>query len=324
MKVLHVNNVANVPEGLVRGLNSIGVEAHLFQPFTGINKTGRFAKLSVLAHRIRDTRLVAKQVLKENYDIVHIHYAYFGILGILGGYQYWLHCHGTDIRRNLNNPAYGKITSLSLMRAKRVLYSTPDLKKYADKIRPDAVFLPNPIQTDKFKPRSLKGTDGKILLISRIDKVKGIDTAFKAFEILKKQNPTVQIDVFSWGPDLARFKNKQFVNFIPTVKHEELGELISNYQIIVGQFDLGIMGMSEMEAMACARPVVSYFKYQDWYAEAPPLISTKNEVEIAAQIEGLLAKPKLCEEIGQAGRGWVIKYHDYIAVAKKLAELYKR
>jgi len=322
MKVLHVNDVANVPAGLVKGLRKVGVDASLYQPYTGINKSGRLSKLRVITNRITDARTLAGQIRKENYDIVHIHYAYFGMLGILGGYHYWLHCHGTDIRRNLYHPAYKKITSMSLKRADRVLYSTPDLKVHADRARTDAMFLPNPIQTEMFEPKGFEGTEDKILLISRIDKVKGIDVAFAALEKIKKNYPKVQIDALMWGPDLERFKNSDAVNFIPKVTHKELAGMIPNYRIVVGQFELGIMGMSEMEALACARPVVCHFEYQDWYAEAPPLALAKQENEIVARIEELLAKPKLCEELGFSGREWVVKYHDYISVAERLAKMY--
>ncbi|HZD60032.1 MAG TPA: glycosyltransferase family 4 protein [Anaerolineae bacterium] len=323
MKVLHVNNVANVPDGLVKGLRKIGVDATLYQPYTGINKPGRLSKLQVVTNRIADARALAAQISREQYDIVHIHYAYFGMLGVLGGYPYWLHCHGTDIRRNLYHHAYRKITTMSLDRADRVLYSTPDLKPHAEKARADAVFLPNPIRTEMFEPKGFEGTEDKILLISRIDRVKGVDVAFSALEKLKKNNPTLQIDAFAWGPDLERFKGCGFVNFLPKVPYEDIASLLPNYRIIIGQFELGIMGMSEMEAMACARPVVCHFEYQDWYAEAPPLVLARDEDEIIMRVEELLANLKLCEEVGFAGREWVVKYHDYISVAERLARLYE-
>ncbi|MEW5706967.1 MAG: glycosyltransferase family 4 protein [Actinomycetota bacterium] len=345
MKVLHVNNVANVPDALVKGLREIGIDAYLYQPFVGkggpinqandpvnrttttgmgINKQGGFGKLSVIANRIADAKTLANQVNRERYDIVHIHYGYFGVLGILGGYHYWLHCHGTDLRQNLYHPLYKKVTTLSLSKATQVLYSTPDLKKHVEKARHDAAFLPNPIHTQMFKPTNYTGPAGKILLVSRMDKVKGIDIAFRALEKLKKRNPKVQIDAFAWGPEFERLKNKDFVNFIPRIPHEKVNELISNYQIVVGQFEIGAIGMSEMEAMACARPVICYFEYQDWYAEAPPLVLAKTDDEIVDKIEYLLANPHQCEEIGITSRDWIVKYHDYISVAKRLAEMYSK
>jgi len=323
MKILHVNNVANVPAGLVEGLRKIGVDAALYQPYTGINTRGKLGKLKVISNRIADTRALGEKIKRERFDIVHIHYAYFGMLGILGGYPYWLHCHGTDIRRNLYHPLFKTATSMSLNRAEQVFYSTPDLKVHAEKARQDAIFLPNPVRTELFEPKGFNGTANKILLISRIDKVKGIDVAFRALERVKKNNPALEIDAFMWGPDLDRFKDCGFVNFIPTTAHEEIASIIPSYRVIVGQFELGIMGMSEMEAMACARPVVSHFEYQDWYAEAPPLALAKTEDEIVERVEELIENPELCEELGFTGREWVIKYHDYIAVAERLARLYE-
>ncbi|MBE0447864.1 MAG: glycosyltransferase family 4 protein [Actinobacteria bacterium] len=323
MKVLHVNNVANVPDGLVKGLREIGIEASLYQPYTGIDKPGGLSKLRVITNRVGNARALAAQISRERYDVVHIHYAYFGMLGVLGRYPYWLHCHGTDIRRNLYHPAYKKITFMSLEQADRVLYSTPDLKAHAEKARTDAIFLPNPVHTEMFKPKDFEGTGDKVLLISRIDKVKGVDVAFSALEKLRKSNPALQIDAFAWGSDLERFKNCGFVNFIPKVSHKDIADIIPNYRVIVGQFELGIMGMSEMEAMACARPVICRFEYQNWYAEAPPLVLAKGEDEIVERIEELLAKPKLCKEIGFSGREWVVKYHDYISVAERLAKMYE-
>lgn len=325
MKVLHINNVANVPDGLVKGLRKIGVDAELYQPYVGINKKRRLGPISVIANRFVDAKSLTKKIKKERYDIVHIHYAYFGMLGILGGYDYWLHCHGTDIRRNQYHPLYKHITSPSMKRANTLLYSTPDLKIHAERKRKDAIFLPNPIQTSLFEPTPLPKQDNrKILLISRIDAIKGVDSAFKALESIKKNNPSVSIDAFLWGPELDKYKDQNFVNWIPTMKHEEISKLIQNYHIVVGQFHLGILGMSEMEAMACARPVVCDFTYGSWYPQEPPVVQAKTVEEIAGRIQELLDDPSMCEDIGEAGRNWVMNNHDYIAVAKRLAEMYEK
>jgi len=323
MKILHINNVASVAESLVAGLRKLGVDAHLYQPYTGVDNFGKLGKFKVGLNRLLDVRTLAANVKKEAYDIVHIHYAYFGMLAVLGDYPYWLHCHGTDIRRNLYHPAFRKITQISLKHAERVLYATPDLKAHAERHRPDASLLLNPVRIDLFKPRSPGGSTGKILLISRIDKIKGISTAFNALEKLKNEYPDLEIDAFAWGPDFESFKNKQFINFIPKTSHRGMAELIPDYQVIIGQFRLGILGMSEMESMACAKPVVCRFDYHNLYLEAPPIVRADGEDEIVSKVEKLLASPKLCKEIGEAGRDWVVKYHGYISVAERLARDYE-
>jgi glycosyltransferase involved in cell wall biosynthesis len=324
MKILHINNVANVPDGLVKGLKELEIDAQLYQPYVGINKKKKFGPIGVIANRISDAKILKAKIKKENYDIVHIHYAYFGMLGFLGRYEYWLHCHGTDIRRNLYHPLYKTPTAISMKHAKNILYSTPDLKVHAEKKRPDASFLPNPIQTSMFEPTGIpENVHGKILLISRIDAIKGIDTAFAAIELIKKKNPSVSIDAFLWGPDLDRFKGNCSVNWIPTVSYNEIARLLHNYQVVIGQFALGILGMSEMEAMACARPVVCDFTYGESYQNPPPIVQAKTAEDIALQVLALLESPSECEKVGRKSREWVVENHDYVEVAKRLVRLYE-
>jgi glycosyltransferase involved in cell wall biosynthesis len=324
MKILHVNNVANVPDGLVKGLKELDVDAQLYQPYVGINKKKMFGPIGVIANRISDARILKAKIKKEKFDIVHIHYAYFGMLGFLGGYEYWLHCHGTDIRRNLYHPLYKVPTIISMKNAKSVLYSTPDLKVHAENKRPDASFLPNPIQTSKFEPTDIpESVHGKVLLISRIDAIKGIDAAFDAIKIIKKKNPSISIDAFLWGPDLERFKDNRLVNWIPTVSYNEIAKLLHNYQVIIGQFELGILGMSEMEAMACARPVVCDFTHYESYHNPPPIVQAKTSDEISQKVLALAESPSECGLIGRKSREWVVENHDYIKVAKRLVEKYE-
>jgi hypothetical protein len=63
-----------------------------------------------------------------------------------------LHCHGSDVRTDLATKRFGWIVRGDLRRAKVVLYSTEDLYEYIEPYRKDAVFLPRPIDTEKFKP----------------------------------------------------------------------------------------------------------------------------------------------------------------------------
>jgi glycosyltransferase involved in cell wall biosynthesis len=82
--------------------------------------------------------------------------------------------------------------------------------------------------------------------------------------------------------------------------------------------------MSEMEAMACARPVVCDFTYGSWYPQEPPIVQAKTVEEITDRIQNLIDNPSMCKDIGEAGRNWVMDNHDYIAVAKRLAKMYEK
>jgi hypothetical protein len=95
------------------------------------------------------TRLV-RRLRAEQYDVIHIHYAYLGMVGVLGKFPYILHCHGGDIRDI--TPFTRWITSRALKNAGLVFFATPDLGPGVRKTRPDAAFLPNPIDTRVFRP----------------------------------------------------------------------------------------------------------------------------------------------------------------------------
>jgi len=263
LKILHVNNVANVPATLVKGLTVSGIEAELYHPKTGGYTLGKVGKICLSFQRFGEILSLSKYIKREKFDIVHIHYAYFGLFGILGGYPYWLHCHGTDVRRNLYHPLFKHITVSSLKRAGKVFYSTPDLYEYVSKLRSDAIFLPNPIDTNLFSPVPNNTTGKRILIISRIDNEKGADKIFQAVKKIKEKHSEVEIAAFAWGRHLDTYKDAK-VTFIARVEYAKMPTIINSFDIVIGQIELGSMGMSELETMACAKPVMCCFRYKKW------------------------------------------------------------
>jgi glycosyltransferase involved in cell wall biosynthesis len=67
--------------------------------------------------------------------------------------------------------------------------------------------------------------------------------------------------------------------------------------------------------------VVSWFTYEDAYAEPPPFVQAKDGPQIAAAVERLLDDPDEAARIGEAGRAWVCKYHDAASMAERVEEL---
>jgi glycosyltransferase involved in cell wall biosynthesis len=99
--------------------------------------------------------------------------------------------------------------------------------------------------------------------------------------------------------------------------------LINAHDIIIGQFHIGSLGMAELESMACAKPVVCYFNYNDWYPEPPPVFSTNQPEQVVEFLSALVEDPVLRHERGKQGQNWVRKYHGYISVASQLEQIYR-
>jgi len=92
--------------------------------------------------------------------------------------------------------------------------------------------------------------------------------------------------------------------------------------VVVGQLRLGILSMSELEGMACGKPVVGEFRYPDTYDKAPPILTGDAPEECAAQVMRLLDSATLRASVGERSREWVVEHHDYRQVARLIEGYY--
>ncbi|MEX0801430.1 MAG: glycosyltransferase family 4 protein [Dehalococcoidia bacterium] len=313
MKIMQIREIANVAATLSEGLRRLGHEVTL-RPMTARKSEGA-VDISGLPRRLAEAYRIDREVRRGRFDVVHMHWAHTGWLGILGRYPYFLHCHGFDLARNLDWPLLGWVTRVALRRAQRVFYSTPDLARYAESVRKDAAFIPNPIDLQRFTPAAAReGRGERILMMSRFEAKKGTETATAMVRRLRQRHPEVHVDAFDWGVLKPRSLNGDF-NLIPRVPYGQMPSLFAGYDVIIGQFKLGIVSMSELEAMASGRPVVSFFDYPQVYDEPPPLFSTRDPEEGAETLARLLDDPDLRRQSGEAGRAWVEKHHECQHVA---------
>lgn len=325
MRILHIHDIANVGTTLVEGLRQLGHEAELRRLNLAAPQSATLTKLLVSPLRLREMLRVNQQVRRGRYDIVHIHFAYLGWLGILGRYPYFLHCHGSDVRRDLKDWRRRWFIEKSLQRAKKVFFATPDLADIVRPIRPDAIFLPNPVNTAQFhlQPRPT-GSHSKILLGSAFYPIKGIELAMQGLQEIVHRYPQIEITAFAVGPEYPRYQNSPGFRFISPVPHSEIVALYHAHDLIVGQFNIGSLGMVELESMACGRPVICHYVENQSYASPPPIINAHSATEITEKIAYLLENPPELQMIGEASRAWVAKFHDYRQIANKLLVIYQQ
>ena len=89
----------------------------------------------------------------------------------------------------------------------------------------------------------------------------------------------------------------------------KLPGLINQHGVAVGQVRLGSAGMAELEAMACGRPVITWFNELHAYSEVPPYVTAVDGVEVASAIKNLVDQPEMRDLLGARGRDWVARHH---------------
>jgi hypothetical protein len=85
---------------------------------------------------------------------------------------------------------------------------------------------------------------------------------------------------------------------------------------------VGAIGLSELQALSCARPVIASFRYPTAYPKPPPICQATTADEIIAHLERLHADATVCRELGAQGRAWVAAHHAIPLLAMRLANLY--
>lgn len=334
LKVLHVHDVAFVGSTLIAGFNEIGVDAEFYEFASHKNnnlpKLLKFISKALLM--IYEIFRFGWYVRKNKFDIVHLHFGSFAYLPILNNINFLLHIHGSELRKFINYPILGNIIRRGIKKAIAVFYTTPDLEELIYEIRPDAIFFPNAVNIDLFKPSPFTNVDHSksVLVISKMDQFKGIKDILTSIELMWDDDPSIYVYMFGFGNALEIAKsfidknqtNSQLIIYEP-LDHDQMPSLINESTVVFGQLGTGILTCSELEAMACGKPVVCNFNFPQKYPTPPPICCAKTPDEAKKQIVKLINEPDIAERIGREARKWIVENYGKRTVARKLLNHYK-
>ncbi len=321
MRFCEINDIASVASELAGGLRARGHAVEVIRPRLFGGGLPWMVKPVIGPVRAVEWAQMLREVQAGHFDMVHIHYAYLGMLGVLGRFPFILHCHGSDVREI--TPFTRPMVEKAIDQADRVFYATPDLAGYVTARRPDAEFLPNPVDSAEFRPMTDVRDQRSVFICCSLTDIKGAPRLLQACRILATERPDIRVTAIAGGDYTEAFRQLPNVTLIGRQARERLPELINQHGVVLGQVLLGALGMAELEAMDCGRPVVAWFRHADAYPEPPPVLRAVDGRDIAVAVMRLVDDADMREELGQRARAWTVRYHnlDKAAVAVEQAAM---
>ncbi len=311
-RIALVHDVAGVAETQAEILRSAGHEVdHLRLPDFGAD-WGWVAKALTLPLRLLLYLPVMLKLRRGRYDVIHIHWVPRGIVGLLAGKPFLIQAHGSDLHVELHAPGVFRLNRRVLREATTIFYVTPNLERYVRYFGDKAMYLPNPIHIRALAaapeaPRHVR----RIVVFMRLDPVKGVDRVFPAVRRLAAEG--IEVTALAWGPLLPEFTVRygDVVHFVEPVPHEEVGRFLQQFDLVVGQMGQGALGLSELEAMAAGRPLISGINRDLYPGDKPPVVSSYSAEELVEQVERLKGDSRRLENLSREGRAWVRRNHGH-------------
>ncbi len=320
LRVAYVNDIAYIVETLApalgrRGIRSCVVGRHSGDP--SLNR-GSFVQNVI---RIRSSLARVR-----DFDILHINYALYGFIAYGSKRPVILHCHGSDLRpgRKPKERISNAISKMSLRLADQVWYSTTDMGAYFAGGEVSPRYMPNPV-AEPFFGTSLETAGRKhVLFAVPLTRLKGADIAVEAMRILTR-DPDVSVSAFAYNPKRGDFLSllkriPKSVRLLPWTPHDKMPDLMSSADVVVGRLRMGSLGVTELEAMAAARPLVvcqsdPVRRLVGYYETEPPILSVDSSQSIADAVERCLEDGSFAAGLRLRGREWTRQYHSPEVVA---------
>jgi len=149
------------------------------------------------------------------------------------------------------------------------------------------------------------------LIYTRLDPVKGVDRVFPAMRRLAAGG--IDVTALAWGPLSQQLIERygDVVRFVQPVPHERTGAFLEQFDLVVGQMEQGALGLSELEAMAAGRPLISGIHRDLYPGDTPPVVTSYSANELVEKVERLKDDSRRLENLAREGRDWVRRNNGY-------------
>jgi len=307
MRILHVENTAGNPYRLAMAQRELGHEAHVIETWRSYIGYPHHIENYYDGNKLQNLLKMTKTVKwGRHFDIVHAHSGLRRIRIDVAALKAFfrkplvVHYRGEETRRGYG-VAYQRLID-------RKFVSTPDLLKWHS----DAVFLPNPMT---LLPYSFDPSDTPYVLHMPTDRrLKGTSLILEAVQELKDEG--VRFDF----------------HLVEGVAHEEAIIELKKTHIVIDQIiderETGIPGLPgtiSLEAMSMGKTSVSHLSSDmaDYYPGIPIVNADVNRESIKEKLRYLIENMDETKRIGLAGREYVGRFHDPVAIAKRTIKEYE-
>ena len=175
--------------------------------------------------------------------------------------------------------------------------------------------IPFPIDVTQHRAEVI-GTGGKLKLLHPLNRTnlnydfKGTKIIQAAFDILERKYPQ-DVECISVGG----------------LAHWEYDKLVDEVDVIVDQVFSYSYGMSAAYGLAKGKVVLSgmegVVKEKGHYRECPVINVVPTAQSVVEAVEGLLGMRSAVRSLGEAGRAFAEKWHDYMAVGCQYLDIYQ-
>ncbi len=277
----------------------------------------------------------------QDFDLIHVQgalpedYTAF-LLSRLTGLPYVLTVHGTSVYATIKKKIHFKKSKMAIEKANFVIAVSEKVKtrilKFTERKEKIAVIY-NGFTPVKLLPK--EESDKVIIMFgATLVERKGLKYLLEAFAKLAKEFEQIELWVAGGGPllknckELAReFQVQERVQFLGTVTHRKMLELMNEADIFVLSSWDEAFGVVYLEAMSFKKPVIGTIG--EGISEIIEdgkngfLVSPRNSEEIIRKLKKLILNPQKRKEIGEAGFE-TVKELTWEKNARKNLEIYQK
>ncbi len=201
----------------------------------------------------------------------------------------------------------------------------------------EVAVVPNGVDTETFKPGNpATDADPYVFFAGRLVEQKGVDHLLRAFVHVQKRFPKVKLKIAGAGPCKLAYERmadcllvKKDVDFLGWKGSPELSTLYQGASVVVVPSIYEPFGMTALEAMACARPVVASntggLREIIRHGVTGYLAEPGDHLDLAQWIMRLLDRENLRQELG-AGAGRLVHEsttYQWPSIARQYAAFYQ-